>query len=622
MQGIQKLWALAALLLTATWVWAEGDRYALVVGNAAYEAPATLKNPVNDATDMAAALKLAGWSVSLVTDADRRAFLRAIAALRDNLAGHEGAQALFYYAGHGMQVDGSNYLIPVKTPFDTVDDVRSDAISVQNVTDAITAAKASVSLLILDACRDNPFAKKMSRSLGGTRGLTVVNGAGGASGSAILFSTSPGDVAQDGTGRNGVFTAALLNYIGSDLTIEDLFKKVTGEVRKVSGGGQNPWINVSLSSDFYFISDAIRASRAAEAQRQTEAADRVAREAARAAEAETQRVRVEAAAAKQAAAAALEAQRAAEAKVQAEASRPRGKVRIESFDSGQVYLQGEWLGDVGPDSPLVADSLPPGRQEFRFVAPGQREVVKAATLSEKAYTTVTFGTAPAAAAGLFPGSLSVSVNVEGALASLDDADEVALPHVFEGLIPGEHTLVVRDVPYESRYYAGFEQKVTVVAGRQVKVKQELQLGRARLRLNGFPEGSTLAINDQAFSLEPQPDAARTVGFDGTIEAGSVKIVVVADNITYSGNFWLESTMTYPSARWSWPERSLCSERACGSRARPKISKALPFSWTRNSPPTPRRREVTVWPTPGFAATTPICTSASTTATASPSAFVR
>jgi uncharacterized caspase-like protein len=167
------------LLMLAASAWGETDRIALVVGNAAYEAPATLKNPVNDATDMAAALRAAGWQTTLVADVDRRGFLRAISSFRDALSVHTGAQALFYYAGHGMQVDGVNYLIPVKTAFDTIDDIKADAISLQSVSDAVKQADVSVSLVILDACRDNPFAKKMSRSLGGTRGLTVVNGAGG-----------------------------------------------------------------------------------------------------------------------------------------------------------------------------------------------------------------------------------------------------------------------------------------------------------------------------------------------------------------------------------------------------------------------------------------------------------
>ena len=157
---------------------AETPRIALVVGNAAYDGDAILKNPVNDASDVAAALKAVGWTVTLVTDADRRILNRAIITFRDALAATEGANALFYYAGHGMQVDGSNYLIPVKTDFETIEDVKADAISIQSLTTAIEQAKASVSLVILDACRDNPFAKKMTRSLGGSRGLTVVQGGG------------------------------------------------------------------------------------------------------------------------------------------------------------------------------------------------------------------------------------------------------------------------------------------------------------------------------------------------------------------------------------------------------------------------------------------------------------
>jgi uncharacterized caspase-like protein len=143
---------LAVCLLAGIQAWAdETPRVALVIGNAAYDGDAALKNPVNDATDIAVALRRIGWNVTLVTDADHRGFNRAVANFRDALAAHEGADALFFYAGHGMQADGANYLIPVRTEFDTLDDIKTDAVSVQAVTDAIQQAKAGISLVILDA---------------------------------------------------------------------------------------------------------------------------------------------------------------------------------------------------------------------------------------------------------------------------------------------------------------------------------------------------------------------------------------------------------------------------------------------------------------------------------------
>ena len=325
---------------------AETPRYALVVGNSAYSGEAALKNPVNDATDMAAALKQVGWNVTLVTDADRRTFNRAIVNFRDNLAAVSGSVALFYYAGHGMQSSGRNYLIPVKTDFETLDDIEADAINVQSVTDAMEQANTSVSLVILDACRDNPFAKKFSRSLGGNRGLTLVQSKGGFSGSAVMFATSPGDVALDGSGRNGIFTCALLKYINSDLKIEDLFKKVTSEVREQSAGTQNPWINASLTSDFYFTSDEIRANRAEEAEK---------------------------------------------AHASAKQTRLLGKIRIESSTNGKVFIGKDLLGDVEPDMPLMADNLPTGQQEFRFESVGKPDAIKTVSVTDNAYVTIIFG---------------------------------------------------------------------------------------------------------------------------------------------------------------------------------------------------------------------------------------
>jgi uncharacterized caspase-like protein len=290
---------------------------ALVVGNASYDADAALKNPANDASDVADALRGVGWNVTLVTNADRRALNRAIAAFRDALAAREGANALFYYAGHGLQVEGENYLIPVRTAFESEDDVKTEAIPVRAVTEAIERAKASVSVVILDACRDNPFARGLTRSFGGNRGLNVLQSAGGVKGSIVMFSTSPGDVALDGTGRNGIFTAALLKHIGSDLKIEELFKKVNGEVRDATSGAQKPWINASLSADFYFVSDELRAARAAAAARAAEEAKKAeiarASESVRATEAaKTEAALREAEAARLAAAEALAAKARAE----------------------------------------------------------------------------------------------------------------------------------------------------------------------------------------------------------------------------------------------------------------------------------------------------------------------
>jgi uncharacterized caspase-like protein len=344
----------------------EAPRFALLIGNAAYEGNAALKNPVNDVDDMAAALSSIGWKTRTVTNADRRTIGRALTAFREELIANPGTIAMFFYAGHAMQIDGTNYLLPVNTTYDTVDDVKLDAIPVTQVTDAIQAGSAAVSLMILDACRDNPFAKSMTRSLGGTRGLTVVQSAGGLKGSAILFSTSPGDVALDGTDRNGVFTGALLRHIDKGLKLEDLFRLVNADVRKATGDAQKPWINASLSADLFMVSDSIRHQREAEAARtaaslaaQAEAARQAelvrAVEAARLAEQQQTSVKLQ-----QSEAARLAEQQEAAIKLQqAEATRLEDQARLAALtrEAEQAKAEAAGLSQLGVDSSKVQTSL-------------------------------------------------------------------------------------------------------------------------------------------------------------------------------------------------------------------------------------------------------------------------
>lgn len=484
---------------------AEPARMALVVGNAAYDGPAALKNPVNDATDVASALTQAGWKVTLVTDADRRTFTRAVAAWGDQLAASKDASALFYYAGHGMQVDGANYLLPVKTPFETLSDIKLDAVNLADVSSAIDSAGAQVGLVVLDACRDNPFAKSGTRSLGSAnRGLTVVQSGGGTKGSAIMFSTSPGDVAQDGTGRNGVFTAAFLKQIGSELKIEDMFKKVTAEVRSVTGDKQKPWINASLGSDFYLLSEEIRQARNAETARlAAEEAKKAAAarqadldrltaevrtaEAAKAdaykAQLEKARLEAEAAKAAQAAADAKAAALAAQAEkaladakaatlaaqqALAEQNRNKGKVRIETAFPGKVFWGKDFLGEVGPGAPLVSDNLAPGTVVARFEGKDGKTEEKIVTITDKAYTTVTFGPVPVSQASA-KGSLSFDwlkadykLQVNGTKAQ--PAGPAGGVQTIADLPPGTYDLAV-DVPQFGTYV----QKVTLAAGREQDV---------------------------------------------------------------------------------------------------------------------------------------------------------
>jgi uncharacterized caspase-like protein len=221
------------------------QRLALVVGNAAYK-DSPLTNPVNDARAIAQALRESGFSVTLVENSDLRAMQAALRRFGDQL--RAGGTGLFYFAGHGMQIKGRNYLLPVGGNIDREDEVAYQAVDAQAVLDKMEAAGNGNNIMILDACRNNPFTRSM-RS--GQSGLAQMDAPVG---TLVAFATSPGSVASDGSGQNGLYTQYLLSAMRSPgLKLEDVFKQVRSQVRKDSQGKQVPWESTSLEGDFYFL---------------------------------------------------------------------------------------------------------------------------------------------------------------------------------------------------------------------------------------------------------------------------------------------------------------------------------------------------------------------------------
>ena len=220
------------------------QRFALVIGNGAYkEGP--LANPVNDAHAIALALKESGFTVISRENIDQRGMLAALREFGDKL--RAGGTGLFYYAGHGMQIKGRNYLIPVGASIDREDEVAYSAVDAQAVLDKMEAAGNVANIMILDACRNNPFTRS-TRS--GQAGLAQMDAPVG---TLVAYATSPGAVASDGSGANGLYTQHLLTAIrqpGSK--VEDVFKRVRANVRRDSQGKQVPWESTSLEGDFYF----------------------------------------------------------------------------------------------------------------------------------------------------------------------------------------------------------------------------------------------------------------------------------------------------------------------------------------------------------------------------------
>ena len=219
------------------------QRVALVIGNATYPGVAALKNPANDARDMAARLTTLGFQVTLKTNVALRDMLRTLTAFGESI--RQGSEVVVFYAGHGMQVRGKNYLIPVDADIRSETAVSSEAVDVDQLLDKLAAAR--LSLVILDACRNNPFEQRFR---GGGQGLASINAP---TGTLIAYATAPGKVASDGDGRNGLYTQELLaamNVPGSK--VEDVFKRVRTNVVRKSNEAQVPWESSSLTGDFYF----------------------------------------------------------------------------------------------------------------------------------------------------------------------------------------------------------------------------------------------------------------------------------------------------------------------------------------------------------------------------------
>jgi formylglycine-generating enzyme required for sulfatase activity len=212
-----------------------GERFALVIGNSDYSDLGSLKNPVNDATDMAKALEELGFEVTLLLNADLIAMDEAVLRLSSNLARKADSTGFFYYAGHGVQSGGVNYLIPSEAKIPGESYLKVRALAAQTVMDNLLEARNGLNVIVLDACRDNPFSWGRS----GTRGLTMVGNQ--PSGSIVVYATSAGSVALDGTGRNGVFTAELLKHLRTPgVEINEVFNRTGAGVLAATLNRQNP----------------------------------------------------------------------------------------------------------------------------------------------------------------------------------------------------------------------------------------------------------------------------------------------------------------------------------------------------------------------------------------------
>jgi Caspase domain len=221
------------------------QRVALVIGNGNYVNFNRLKNPASDATAVATTLRGVGFQVIEQENLTRRTMIQAIRSFTDKLS--PGGIALLFYAGHGIQSQGANYLLPTDAVLAVEDDLKYEAIDLQDILNKLGDARVRLSLVILDACRDNPF--KAFRTT--VHGLAPIDPPRG---TIIAYSTSPGKVAADGSGANSVYTAELIRAIQQPgWKLMEVFEHVAESVERETNNAQTPWINSSFRGDFYFI---------------------------------------------------------------------------------------------------------------------------------------------------------------------------------------------------------------------------------------------------------------------------------------------------------------------------------------------------------------------------------
>lgn len=239
--------------LTLAEQYKDEKRYALIIGNSSYpKSIGVLRNPVNDATDLAKELTASNFEVQLLTNATYGQMRAAMLKFKDKIDAGEKDKtvSLFYFAGHGLQYEDENYLVPVDAMIEYQDDISRYCFGVQKMVLAnMERSNSRMNIVILDACRNNPFPAQ-TRGVGTNQGLGEMRRARG---SFIAYATAPGSVASDGTGRNGLYTQELLKAMRKPgLTIEQVFKEVRANVLKSSDDKQNTWDSSNIIGEFYF----------------------------------------------------------------------------------------------------------------------------------------------------------------------------------------------------------------------------------------------------------------------------------------------------------------------------------------------------------------------------------
>ncbi len=237
------------LLPASSYLWAasgnDAKRDALIIGNANYR-DSPLTNPINDASDIGKVLTGLGFNTQLLLNANLNQITEAIKKHGEHVKKHKSI-GLFYYAGHGVQLGWRNYLVPIGANIDTVNDIPAQCYELNTFLGILNSASNPMNIIMLDACRDNPFGKRLPVEQKGLSQFDAPNG------SLLAYATAPGNVASDGSGKNGLYTECFLKEVTvPEAKIEDVMKRVRLNVRLKSKGRQVPWESTSLEEDFYF----------------------------------------------------------------------------------------------------------------------------------------------------------------------------------------------------------------------------------------------------------------------------------------------------------------------------------------------------------------------------------
>jgi hypothetical protein len=253
--NVRRSLVVAFLVLAAAPAAHAEKRLALVIGQSAYRSVPALPNPGNDARKMSELLGTAGFDVTAASDLTQNQMREAVGDFAAKVAtSGPDTVALLFYAGHGLQIDGENYLVPVDVDPRRETDIPLQAVRFNDVMNTLGALQTRLRIVMLDACRNNPFPALGS---GTGNGLAIVDTKAGSAGSFISYSTSPGAVAEDGNGEDSPYTTAVLNFAREpNIPIEEAFKRVRVAVNDATEGRQIPWDSSSLTTDFRFFGDA------------------------------------------------------------------------------------------------------------------------------------------------------------------------------------------------------------------------------------------------------------------------------------------------------------------------------------------------------------------------------